>query len=265
MQPLVIYFNEQCLSDTPEDYHWETGVRKLSSVIDDFFKLRTDAHIAFPAGQWQADCGGLHFYERLKNAYPNKDKYRRLLPKIQSLANSDVQLLHEVYWGGISAHGLTLAEAIQSWAVSLFLDDTVWTQPSINAQRYELDESSGNLIGPTSSNIRHLSDISHPLHWATEIRDWGAIVAQSCILDKINGLPVVMYQGPKEHNPPHVHLLDKQSGNSLAKYRIDVFERAKGPPTWDAEMKAWVIRYREQLLKSWARCQQGGLPFEIEN
>jgi hypothetical protein len=170
-----------------------------------------------------------------------------------------------VYWNEESAHGLTLAEAIQSWAVSLFLDDTVWTQPSVTAQRYELDESSGNLNGPTPSAIRHLSDTSHAQHWATEIRDWGAIVAQSCVLDKIKGLSVVMYQGPKEHNPPHVHLLDKQSGNSLAKYRIDVFERPKGPPTWDAEMKVWVTRYREQLLKSWARCQQGGLPFEIEN
>lgn len=265
MQPLVIYLNEQCLKDTPEDYRWETGVQKLCNVIDDFFKLRTDAHIALPAGQWQADCGGLHFYERLKNAYPNKDNYLRLLPKIKSLTHSDVQLLHEVYWDGKPAHGLTLAVTVQSWAVSLFLDDTVWAQPSVTAQRYELDESSGNLNGPSPSDIRHLSDVLHTQHWAAEIRDWGATVAPSCVLGKIKGLSVVMYPGPKEHNPPHVHLLDKQSGNSIAKYRIDIFERPNGPPTWDAEMKAWVILYREQLLKSWARCQQGGLPFEIEN
>ena len=264
MQPLVIYFNEQCLNHTLEDYHWKTGIQKLCDVIDSFFRVRMDANIAFSTGLLQADCGGRPLNIRIQESYSNKDKYRNLLRKTINLANSDVQLLQEIYLDEKSAQGLNSADAIKSWAVSLFLINTVWTQPSITGQRYELDEISGNFNGPTPSIIRHLSEILHMHHWITEIRDWGATVAPSCVLDKLNGHSVVMYQGPKEHNPPHVHLLDKKSGNSLAKYRIDVFERPKGPPTWDAEMKVWVAQYRDQLLKSWARCQQGGLPFEIE-
>lgn len=264
MQQLTIYFNEQCMVHAPENYHWESGIKNLCSVIDDFFKIRTDARIAFPFGQLQADCGGRPLNIRIKDAYPNRDMYRSLLIKIESSARSDVRLLHEVYWEGMAAHGLTLADAVQSWAVSLFLPNTPWEQVSITAQRYELDEANGSLNGPTPADIKHLSGNPHTQHWAAAIRDWGATVAPSCILDRINGHPIVMYQGPKEHNPPHVHLLDKQSGTSLAKYNIDVFERPKGQPTWDAEMKAWIARYRVQLLKSWARCQQGGLPFQIQ-
>lgn len=265
MQPLVIYFNEQCLKDTPVEYHWATGVQKLCGVFDAVFELRPEAQVAIPAGQWQENLGGRPFYERLKRAYPNRDQYRRLLAKIKRLEDADVPLLREVHWGNHWAHGLTLAELNQSWAVSFFLDGTAWRQASITAQHYVLDEASGSLEGPAPLDIKHLSETSHKTHWETDLRDWGAVVAASCVLYKIKGHPVVMYQGPKEHNPPHVHLLDKQSGNSLAKYHIDVFERPKGPPTWDAEMKEWVALYRDQLLKSWSRCQQGGLPFEIEN
>jgi hypothetical protein len=67
-----------------------------------------------------------------------------------------------------------------------------------------------------------------------------------------------------QYTPDFLHLLDQGSRNSLAKYRIDVFERPEGPPTWDTEMKAWVTQYRDQLLRSWTRCQQGGFPFELE-
>lgn len=264
MQPLVIYFNEQCQRHTPEDYHWETGIKKLCDVLDGFFKLRTDAYIAFPAGQWHADCGGMPLNIRIKNAYPNKDKYRSFLIKVKHLTNSDIPLLQEVRWERESTQGLTLANAINSWAVSLFLINTIWVQACITAQRYDLDERSGSFDGPNPAEIMHLSESPHAQNWATEIRDWGAIVAPSCVLDKINGHPVVMYQGPKEHNPPHIHLLDKQTGNSLAKYHIDVFERPKGLPTWDAEMKDWINKYRVQLLKSWSRCQQGGFPYELE-
>jgi hypothetical protein len=264
MQPFIIYFNEKCLSRMPEKYHWETGVKDLCNTIDDFFSVRPDAGIAFPAGKLQFDCGGLPLSTRIKEAYPNRDKYRKLLTKIRNLPNLDIQLLKNVYWEEKLAHGLTLADSINSWAVSLFLKDTHLALAIITVQRYELDEVNDKFIGPNESTIKHLSTTSHTQQWIAEIRDWGATVASSCTLEKINGYPVVMYQGPKEHNPPHVHLLDKKSGASLAKYEIEEFSRIKGPPTWDADMKIWIAQYRDQLLKSWARCQQGGLHFIIK-
>lgn len=261
MQPLVIHFNEQCLNGNWDARQWQVRMKNFCNAIDHLFELRSDARIVFPAGQWDAHCDGRPLRVRIKDSY-SREKYRRLLLKVKQLTDNATPFLHEIHWNGQTAQGLTLAGAVQSWALSLCTPNSPWAHATITAQRYELDDN-GNLNGPTPCEIRHLAIAPHVTHWTTEIRDWGATIAASCVLDKVKGHPVVMYQGPKEHNPPHVHLLDQSSRNSLAKYRIDVFERPEGPPTWDAEMTVWVNQYRDQLLQSWTRCQQGGLPYEL--
>lgn len=262
MQSICIYFNEQCTGHVTNEYHWGVGIEKMGLVIEAIFEKRSDLSIALPAGQWQTKCGELHLFERIKKAYPNREKYRRLLNRIRRLEETDSQLMQEIYWNGTSADGLNLADSVKSWALSIILDNEHWKQSNITADRCELD-SNGDLTTPSPTSIRHLSDLAHIAYWEKEIRDWGATPAQSCILDRVNGHPIVMYQGPKEHNPPHVHRLDKQCRTSLAKYRIDIFERPKGLPNWDGEMKAWIEQYREQLLRSWLRCQQGSFPFAL--
>lgn len=150
------------------------------------------------------------------------------------------------------------------WAVSLSLPNSPWLQHTVAAQRFVLNDQ-GNLDGPTECVVGHLSSSYHVQHWQAEILDWGSTIAPSCELAVINGHPVVMFPGPLEHGPPHVHLLESRvSHRTLAKYRIDQFERPKGPPVWDAEMKAWITEHRERLLQSWNRCQRGGHPYALE-
>lgn len=263
MQSITIYFNERCTENIPIGFQWDDCIKNLSCVIENFLEMRNDAKIALPHGQWLADCGGLHFYERLKNVHPNREKYRKIVSKFRTLTETDLQLMQETLWDNQPAHGLNLADSINSWAVILSIAGSAWINHRIEANRHSLD-ADGNITPPILIDIRNLSSKDHALHWAEKILDWGLTPLPSCVLDKINGHPIVMYQGPLEHNPPHVHLLDQGSRKSLAKYRIDIFERPQGPPDWDSEMEIWISRYRDQLLRSWIRCQRGGFPYKIE-
>jgi hypothetical protein len=179
------------------------------------------------------------------------------------------ELLSEVNYKGISAHGLTMADLVardwqQGWVIGLSWSDARWAQPEIEASRFVLTDN-GTFEGPQSCRISHISTTSHVNHWRRALIDWGALVSPSSWLVDIAGHPLVMYSAPREHNPPHIHLLESSSSSkTLAKYRIDVFERASGPPTWDVRVGEWVTEHRKALMRSWMRCQTGGKPYTID-
>ncbi|MBK7003130.1 MAG: DUF4160 domain-containing protein [Rhodoferax sp.] len=188
------------------------------------------------------------------------------MSKVKKLNATGLPPLHEVYevhWNGQPAHGLVLADVQNSWVFSIEPSHNHWSQPSIPATRHGLEEVSAELV-VTECKIQNLANTAHCIHWETSIRDWGASVALSCVLDSINGHNIVMYPGPREHNPPHVHVLHKGSSSTLAKYRIEDCALEDGKPTLNSEMRIWLTQYRDQLLISWERCQRGGTPYRLE-
>lgn len=274
MEALVLYFNELCLfkelNEPDRDDQWAQCVEGFVQVIERILAIRAECRIAFGPGTWHADCGGNSLCERIRQGLSgSKDRYRRLLMKIKQLPKDNIELGREIRFSGHTTVGLTLAdmaanEWFHGWAISLSFPNSSWLAPELATQRFTLTEK-GELDGPTDCTVGHLSSLDHVLRWHIEIQDWGATVAQSSVLDMIEGHPIVMYSAPLEHEPPHVHLLESpNSHQTLAKYRIDVFERPKGPPKWDAVMKIWVSTHREQLLRSWKRCQRGGHPYVLE-
>ena len=272
METLVLYFNELCLVAGNEALHeeagWAEGTAAFAKAIERAFALRSDAQIAFSPGTWNADCGGRPFSSRLRE-HLIKDRYGLLLKRSLQLSDSDLPLEQEVRFGGRPSLGLTLAylevdEWGYGWALSIGGQGSPWDTHSLSLDLYVLTDT-GDLLGPNACELGNLSRIAHVEHWRSELMDWGAVVATSCQLDEIAGHPVVMYPAPREHGPPHVHMLDSRtSRQTLAKYRIDIFGRPKGPPDWDAEMKEWITTYREQLLRSWDRCQRGKRPLALE-
>jgi hypothetical protein len=271
MSELIIYFNERCLPDfngTPLSLI--NYIDSFISTFEQIIKIRPDAKIGFFDYDWGATYQGLTLPLWIKDRLSSeRTRYRRLLTKIKLLTADDVAQDHEVKYLGATAFGLSFADiaatyANHGWAVSSIGGaNDQWASHQLSAQRYVL-AGDGTLEGPSSCSIGHLNEPEHVQKWENELLDWGSIVAPSCVLGVIGGHPIVMYPGPKEHNPPHVHLrVSNNHDGDIAKYRIDDFVREKGAPRWDKEMTEWLTKYKDQLLKSWERCQRGGHPYKL--
>lgn len=277
MDSLFLYFNElslflreiepQAQEGQERAINWRQVFIDFEATLGEVFAIRGDCKIVFPEGYWDSDFNGEPLSLCFKRYLP-KDCYRRLLSKIKR--GDLAQNLREVSFQGHNGVGLALADiAAESWncgwAVSLPIPQSPWEESIVNAVRLVMDDG-GALVGPTNCEIGHLSRDSHVADWRQDLMDWGAAVAASSELDVLEGHPIVMYSSPLEHPPPHVHLLESRNCHTtLAKFRVDVFERVKGCPTWDAKMQRWVECHREGLLRSWDRCQRGLHPFALVN
>ncbi|WP_460140480.1 DUF4160 domain-containing protein [Pseudomonas sp. S2_E01] len=274
MEKLNFFFNELCVEHLEDqeisEAHWNQSVSQFVDTALTIFEHRPDGMLAVPEGTMNKACGGKILLSRIReNTGSQKDKYRKILSRITTLS-PDFNLTQEVRHSNNPGNALTLADFISSlhghgWAISLQLPNQTWELKEINAQRFTLNDT-GDFNDPVDCSIDHISKTSHINDWITEIQDWGKVISNSSVLDSLNEHPIVMYSGPLEHNPPHVHLLQsRNSPTTLAKYNIDPFERSKGDHRWDTEMKAWIDKYRDQLLQSWVRCQTGKHPYELRN
>ncbi len=267
MKPVTLYFNELCLQKpsglSPAEI--ASAFSSLVQVMDHAIEIRqkifSDCAFGFVDGLWHAEWQGQSISTRLRQACGNeRTRYQRLLTKIRPLAD-DVTLMREVHWRSQPAKAMTLADLTDSWVIGLALAGD-WQTSTIDAERTSLDEQGESLTQPIA--IGHLAEKSHIEIHRANLQDWGAQIAASAVLDYVGSMAIVMYQGPKEHNPPHVHVLLPNSSTTFAKYRIEDGVREKGPPDIDKAMKEWLAKYQSQLLRSWVRCQQGGMPYRLE-
>lgn len=201
MQPLVIYFNEKSLSGNLSNYDWQVEIQNLCKIIDDFFQLRSDGKIRFSDVHWSTTVGEKTLADQFRLAYKDsRDKYRRFLLRAEKNNIDFSSLLHEVYWESELAHGLTLANSNASWVFSILKTHHRWEKETIVCQSYNLDDA-GDCFS-ISCDVQNIASNVHFEIWKNKIIDWGSSVAESCTLDSINGHSIVMYPGPKEHNPP---------------------------------------------------------------
>ena len=77
------------------------------------------------------------------------------------------------------------------------------------------------------------------------------------------GIIVRMYFGPKEHNPPHIHVYYQDFRCS---FDIDKNFNINGelPSKQTKLIQAWIEIHKEELFANWELCQNGESPFKIE-
>lgn len=262
MKPLIIYFNSDSLQGNQSSSQWSVGAENLFHTLNEILDLRHNTEVIFLDDQLNANCGpkpiSTYFgQQKLKH----KTKYQRLINRIRKLT-SQIDLIYEVQRNKIINNAFTYAHIQETWCFSILNSHKDWSEPYIDATLIEIDISEKCLTSCCS--IKNISTNEHIKYWGTDLQDWGKTVAASHLLDQVNGHDVVMYSGPLEHNPPHVHVLHKGSHETLAKYRIEDGILEKGKPILDKVMKDWIRVYRDQLLDSWIRCQQGGHPYKIQ-
>lgn len=256
---MKIFVNELSFQNLEVGFEVNKPLSDFCEMVEKFFKHRNDIVLCVPSG---LDCNGEPVHLKFKGAIENRDRYRLFLNRLKYLEPDDSLSDREVLVNDQPCVGLNHSDFLQSWSLSLITPSSSWKMNSIPATLRRICAEKGELID-SSINVRHSSLLQHlDLEWETKVRDWGYEIASSSVIHHLNGFRVVMYSGPKEHNPPHVHLLKNGSKATVAKYEIERFIRKIGPPTWDAEMKQWINENRAKLLQSWTRCQTGGFPYK---
>lgn len=262
MPELALYFNEH--SSPPDSVsgesleHWKGCVKELALCLARIMAFRGECSIVFAANNWNASMVGKPLSVWVRD-WIDRDLYRRLIGKMHDVGDTH-DLCCEVQIQGEKAVGLTLASLADTWAFSFPVIDSNWRGPNVTAPAYCLDETGETVV---ERDIRHVSLCEHASYWREKLIEWGKTISRTCEIAVVAGHSVVMYQAPREHGYPHVHLVCGQKGDTIAKYRVDTFVRMQGPPKYDAEMRSLIEEYRQQLLESWERCQRGRHPYRI--
>jgi hypothetical protein len=268
-----LFFNDASLG-TPLTgvEHLKVNLRRFVEAAVDVLSVRAESLFGFEAATFRRTFFDQDLYSLLASAATSKDEYRHVLVNLRSL--DAVQVEHamdtrDVYIGGQTNIGAILADLCMSeysmgWIVSAQSLHEPYDTVSVAAERYSLG-ADGEMLGPVAIQLSNIACRQHVTHWRNHLYDFGNDIAASAKIDEIDGRPIVMYSGPLEHFPPHVHILvGRASSATFAKYRFDVFAREMGPPKYDSQMSVWVAKYRDQLMRSWDHCQRGHRPFELQ-
>lgn len=269
MHPYIVFFNELCVENITQNLapeQWQEAVSIFSVTASKLLPLRRDLKIGFLHGTLNHDCHGTSLLDSLRSRM-RRDAYLLLLKRTEHFGNDDLPLLTDALFEKKSGKGILLAAKSSlstSFGCTVSLDTgATWKQDTLVVCCSELEEGSTDLI-ESEISLAHISCNDHVAKWENKLIDWGKTIATSWKIFEFHGMPIVMYPGPKEHPPAHIHLLDANgSGNTIAKYEILNFSRAKGPPTWDAEIEHFINTHRADLLRSWKRCQAGEKPISI--
>lgn len=264
MNTLTIYFNELSTpsenADNTNENSWRCWANQLHDTLRQIRNIRPGTKFGFRHDQLSNTQFDKSFRECLK-IWLGRDQHRNLIQNIQ-LLNDEIDLLVEIKYQNIVADGLALATLTGSWAFSFPIEQSPWLNNTIQVIKSELSEKDG--YSQKEHTVSHLSQLDHAQNWHQQLQDWGRTVSSSCKISETESYLIVMYSAPREHGYPHVHLLNKDSHKTIAKYRVDIFERMEGPPAYDVEMKFFISEHSTLLINSWDRCQKGGHPYKVE-
>lgn len=266
MPALTIFYNEN--SSPPQDLtdeelqQWFVISRELYQCLKQAQEIQPDIGINFPPELLFAITNNSTLHELLKT-WLGVDKYSWLQSRL-SITPFPLDSNFEIQLNGNAVPGFSCAFKADSWTFSFPIGSSAWLNPSINAQQVII---AGNNTTSTACNIRNLALSDHAVHWQQEIVGWALQIVNDNIIGEYDNYLIVMY--PRDHGHPHVHLVERGVYNALnhrktlAKYRVDQFERMEGRPTWDTGIRAWIEGNRQSLLRSWAHCLKGGHPYKI--
>jgi len=76
------------------------------------------------------------------------------------------------------------------------------------------------------------------------------------------GIIVRMYFGPKEHNPPHIHVYYQGQTATIDLENGEIIQGNPGKKQTKL-IAAWIEIHKESLSANWELCQKGEKPFQI--
>lgn len=262
---MQIYFNELSLYFPPLN-DWDDSYRTLIKLKNEIIETRSDIRFAYTRKAISTTHNNIHLFENLKILIKNKDQYRRIINRITENNEEDQlelcikapQVNTEIDLIGAK---LALANNSLIFSISTQFKNSNSKHFDIQIEKIQPD----GYIQITNQNLRHLSIIDHVETWKSEIISYGYKRSNSRTIKNFGGYSIVMYPGPKEHNPPHVHLISQDSKSDIAKYRIDVPLKIKGSQTeFHTDILEWINSNKNDLLNSWQHCQLGNHPFNIK-
>ena len=72
------------------------------------------------------------------------------------------------------------------------------------------------------------------------------------VISRFYGIVVKMYFLPKEHNPPHVHIIYGEESFSVSIKEAVVIDGETNPPSKVLSMvKKWIVLHQSELLEMW--------------
>ncbi|MBQ6730400.1 MAG: DUF4160 domain-containing protein [Bacilli bacterium] len=72
------------------------------------------------------------------------------------------------------------------------------------------------------------------------------------VLSRFYGIIIRMYFLPKEHNPPHVHVIYQDETFSIAINELIIIDGDEHPtPRVLSMVKEWISQHRDELLNMW--------------
>ncbi len=72
------------------------------------------------------------------------------------------------------------------------------------------------------------------------------------VLARFYGIIIKMYFLPKEHNPPHIHVMYNEETFSIAIKTMEIIDGELNPTKRVLSMvKEWITLHEDELLKMW--------------
>ena len=72
------------------------------------------------------------------------------------------------------------------------------------------------------------------------------------VLSRFYGIIIKMYFLPKEHNPPHIHVIYQDDTFSISIKELIIIDGEQHPASRALSMvKEWITIHREELLRMW--------------
>ena len=267
MELNTLFFNDLSAEDagnTTPPGNCIYAIRSFSDVATNSLKAKRELSFGFPNDILHREIHNKSLLQHLKDSM-QRSAFGLLMSKIKYFDATETPLHIQIRHQDRASTGILFA-AISLQATSfgcvISIDvENKWSTPLIEVN---LDELTPEGVDSKKQTIANISCNDHIEQWRDSLLDWGAQIATNWKVWELNGMPVVMYPGPLEHPPPHVHLLDPNgSRRTVAKYLVEPFERAKGSNKWDSEMRDFIEQNRESLLRSWELCQRGKKPIAL--
>jgi len=72
------------------------------------------------------------------------------------------------------------------------------------------------------------------------------------VLSRFYGIIIKMYFLPKEHNPPHIHVMYAEEMFSITIRDLKIIDGEQNPTRRVLDMvKEWVLLHQDELLEMW--------------
>ena len=72
------------------------------------------------------------------------------------------------------------------------------------------------------------------------------------VLSRFYGIIIRMYFRPKEHNPPHIHVIYGDETFSISIKELEIIDGEQEPTNRVLAMvKEWVLLHKKELLRMW--------------